>query len=159
MITKHKLEITLPSDTEILMIRSFNAPKALVWEFFTDPEKVRLWLGCNGTMTVSEADFRVGGTWRNVFDAGEAGIHPTRGEFLEIVPTDRIVRTFIYDVPPINEHTITEYADFTESNGVTTVKILVKYPSREVRDGHVQSGVEFGAGMSYDRLDEVLSAV
>ena len=57
--------MTLPSDTQILITREFDAPRELVWKAWTTPELVRRWWHANrGEMTVCEIDLRVGGTWR-----------------------------------------------------------------------------------------------
>jgi uncharacterized protein YndB with AHSA1/START domain len=59
------LEITLPSDREVLMTRIFNAPRELVFEAMTKPKHVKRWWGPRRTVvTVCEIDFRVGGKWR-----------------------------------------------------------------------------------------------
>jgi len=75
-----KLKITASGDREIVMIRSFNAPSALVFDAFTKPELLRQWLlGPPGwTMPICEIDLRVGGkyryVWRNVNNGNEMGV-------------------------------------------------------------------------------------
>ena len=60
-----KLQVTTPSDLEIVMSRQFEAPRPLVFDAFTRPEHVRRWLGRpQDTMTVCEIDLRIGGAWR-----------------------------------------------------------------------------------------------
>lgn len=158
--TKHKLEITTPSATEILLTRQFNAPKALVYDCFTDPKKVQNWIGCGkGSMTVSEADNRIGGAWRWVIEMGEYGTHEFFGQILEIDPNNRLVRTFVYNVPMIREYVSTETLTLTETNGVTTLNVLVKHLTEEARDGHLNSGMEDGAGASYDNLERMLDSL
>ena len=80
-----KATVSLPSDTQILITREFDAPRELVWKAWTTPELVRRWWHANrGEMTVCEIDLRVGGTWRYAMNAegfGEVGFH---GEYREI---------------------------------------------------------------------------
>ena len=62
--------LTLPSETEILMVREFDAPKDLVYKAYTTPELVkRWWAGKRGNVTIAEIDLRVGGQWRYVMIA------------------------------------------------------------------------------------------
>ena len=84
---KNKLAVTLPSDTEILMTRDFNAPRALIWEMFTKPEHLKQWWGCSMQENVSiEMDVRVGGTYRFVGKTKDGAMVPFKGEYKEIVP-------------------------------------------------------------------------
>ena len=96
-----KLEITLPSDTEILMTRVFAAPRRLVFEAMTKAEYVRRWWCCmeGFTMTVCEIDLRVGGRYRYVTD-GPRGEVAFNGVYHEIVPPERIVHSEFFEPHP-----------------------------------------------------------
>ena len=93
--------VTLPTDEQILITREFDAPKHLVYKAFTTPELVKRWWHANrGEATIAEIDLRVGGAWRYVMvtdDGFEVGFH---GEYLEIVPNERIVTTEVYEGLP-----------------------------------------------------------
>src|SRR6476659_7988420 len=93
--------VTLPSDTQILITREFNAPKHLVYRAYTTPELIkRWWSGDRGEVTSVEVDLRVGGTWRYVMTANggfEVGFH---GEFREIVPNELLVNTEVFEGMP-----------------------------------------------------------
>ena len=153
-----KLEITLPSDREIAMTRSFDAPRQLVFDAWSKPELVRRWLGSfeGWTMPVCEIDFRVGGTYRYVWrkDETEMGMG---GVFREIVAPERIVATEKFD-DPWYEGDAVSMATFTEEGGRTTLVQTVRYASKEVRDSVLQSPMETGVAASYDRLEEVLAS-
>ena len=146
--------VTLPTDTQILITREFDAPRHLVYKAWTTPELVeRWWAGHRGQMTSAEIDLRVGGTWRYVMTATggfEVGFH---GEFREIVPNERIVTTEVYEGMPEGEalNTLT----FTEVDGRTTLTVLVQHTSQEHRDGHINSGMEGGMQESMDLLEQV----
>ena len=61
---KGSATVTLPSDTQILITREFDAPLHLVYRVWTTPELVqKWWAGKRGTTTTVDMDFRVGGTW------------------------------------------------------------------------------------------------
>jgi uncharacterized protein YndB with AHSA1/START domain len=153
-VTSGTAKVTLPSDTQILITREFDAPRHLVWRAWTTPELVRRWWHANrGEMTVCDIDLRVGGKWRYVMVAegfGEVGFH---GEYREIVPNERIVSTEIYEGYPDEEAVNT--ATFTEVDGRTTLEILVQHSSKEARDAHIDSGMEAGLQDALDLLEQV----
>ena len=146
--------VTLPTDEQILITREFDAPKHLVYEAWTTPELVKHWWHAKrGEMTVAEIDLRVGGRWRYVMvtpDGMEVGFH---GEYREIVPNERIVSTEVYEGMPGAEAVNT--MTLTESDGRTTLEILVQHASKEHRDAHIESGMEAGMQDAMDLLEEV----
>ncbi len=153
-ISSQTASVTLPTDEQILITREFSAPKHLVYQAYTVPELVkRWWHAGRGKMTVAEIDLRVGGAWRYVMvtDRGlEVGFH---GEYREIVPTQQLIFTEVFDAMPDGEalNTVT----FTETNGLTTVTMLVQHVNRAERDAHINSGMESGAQASLDLLEQV----
>ena len=153
--------VTLPTETQIVITRQFDAPKHLVWKAYTTPELIqRWWSGERGEVTKAEVDLRVGGTWRYVMMAHggfEVGFH---GEFREIVPNERLVTTEVYDTGPGSESADESMAPvitttFTEVEGRTTFTQVVECPSAEVRDMIVESGMEAGMQESMDALEWV----
>ena len=157
-MSEFKLQLELRGDTEIVLRRTFRAPQATVFNCFTDPEILPKWLGCGmGTTTLCIADHEIGGVWRHKMDMGEHGQFDSFGQILEFDAPNRLVRSYIYNVPVIREAVSTETARFSESEGLTFVEIVIRHLSKENRDGHAASGIEFGAGKSYDALDEYLA--
>lgn len=146
--------VTLPTDETILITREFDAPKHLVYKAWTTPELVKRWWHANrGEVTVAEIDLRVGGEWRWVSvtpDGFEVAFH---GEYRELVPDERIVSTEVYEGFPDGEalNTLT----LTESDGRTTLEVLVQHASKEHRDAHVESGMEAGMQDAMDLLEQV----
>ncbi len=154
-----KAAVSYPSDTEMVIARTFDAPRELVFAAFTQPEHVRAWYGMSADgMLVCDIDFRVGGAWHYVL-AGEPGgeDHSFSGEYLEIDAPNRVVNTERYDNMPGAEYVATVTLD--ESEGVTTLTNHLRYPSQEMRDGHVSSGMEYGMNISYGRLDTLLATL
>jgi uncharacterized protein YndB with AHSA1/START domain len=158
MKTVGKLEITLPSDREIAMTRSFNAPRQMVFDAWTKPELVRRWLGAfaGWTMPGCEIDLRVGGTYRYLWskDGQDMGMG---GVFREIVVPERIVSTEKFD-DPWYEGEAVGTVTFTEKDGRTTLVQTVEYASKAVRDAVLQSPMETGVAASYDKLEEILES-
>jgi uncharacterized protein YndB with AHSA1/START domain len=149
--------VTLPTDTQILITREFDAPKHLVYRAWTTPELVKRWWHANrGEVTLAEIDLRVGGMWRYVSrseDGFEVGFH---GEYREIVPNERLVTTEAYEgIPDADEHAALDTLTLTESDGRTTLTVLVEHPTKEGRDAHINSGMEAGMQDAMDLLEEV----
>jgi uncharacterized protein YndB with AHSA1/START domain len=158
MSAKNKLVVTLPSDTEILMTRDFDAPRSLVWEMFTKPEHLKQWWGCGFQQNVSiEMDVRVGNTYRYVGKSPDGTLVPFKGEYREIVPPERIVFTEIFDTDFARDHPSIVTTTFTELGGKTTMKCLVRYDSKDTRDLVLKSGMEHGAAASYDEIERMLA--
>jgi uncharacterized protein YndB with AHSA1/START domain len=153
-------KVTLPSDEQILITREFDAPRHLVYRAYTTPELVkRWWAGRRGQVTEAEIGLRVGGAWRYVMVADRGFEVAFHGEFREIVPNERIVTTEVYempDAPPLPpEDEPLNIVTFTEENGRTTLSILVRTTSKELRDLIAGSGMETGMQESLDALEAV----
>jgi uncharacterized protein YndB with AHSA1/START domain len=153
-------KVTLPSDTQILITREFNAPRHLVFRAWTTPEHVRRWWHAKrGEVTVVDIDLRVGGRWRWVMvtpDGMEVGFH---GEYREIVPDERLVSTEVYEGMPVRDGRPEPYAvntlTLTEVDGRTQLSLLVEHETKEARDGHVNSGMEDGLQDALDLLEQL----
>lgn len=150
------LKVATPTDREITMTRVFDAPRNLVFDAMNNPELLPRWLlGPPGwSMVVCEIDLKVGGAFRHVWrrkDGTEMGM---RGVYREIVPPERIVRTESFDDYPGES---LASVVLTEQGGKTTLTLSVLYPSKEVRDATLASGMERGVAASYDRLAELLA--
>jgi uncharacterized protein YndB with AHSA1/START domain len=150
--------VTLPSDTQVMITREFDAPRRLVYRAWTTPDLVRRWWSANrGEMTVADIDLRVGGAWRYAMIAHgefEVGFH---GEYREIVPNERIVSTEVYEGAPEVEAVTT--VTFDERDGRTTVTILVDHQRREHRDGHLNAGMEDGLQDALSLLEQVVRSL
>lgn len=151
------LQVTTPSDREIRLTRVFNAPRRLVFEAFTKAAHIQKWWGLKSlTMTECDIDFRIGGRWRFVLRSDDGQVHPFTGEYREIVPPERIVQTFIYDVEGIRDMVAVETMTLEERDGRTLFTNTILHANKEARDGHLASGMEPGAAESFDRLAELL---
>lgn len=150
------LSVSTPTDLEIVMTRVFDAPRALVYEAFSKPELLRQWFGPRGwSLAVCEVDLRVGGGFRFVLRGPDGKEMGMRGTYLELAPPERSVHLESFDDYPGESH-VTSL--FVEKSGQTTLTVTVLYPSKQVRDAVIQSGMEHGAAESYDRLAELLMA-
>jgi uncharacterized protein YndB with AHSA1/START domain len=154
-------KVTLPADDQILITREFDAPRHLVYKAITTPELVKRWWHANrGEVTVAEIDLRVGGKWRYVSvtpDGMEVGFH---GEYREIVPNERVVSTEAYEgIPDPDANATVNTVTLAETDGRTSMSVLVAAPSKEVRDAIIESGMEAGMQDAYDLLEEVAGSL
>lgn len=152
------MKLQAQGDREIVVTRTFNAPRDLVFAAFTKPELVQRWmLGSDGwSMPVCRIDFRVGGKGRYEWKSpdGKHGM-ALSSEFVEIVPNERIVHKETFDGTPVPvESTIT--STFTEKAGRTLLAMVIRYATPEVRDFMLKSGMEHGMGLSFQRLETML---
>lgn len=158
-------EVSTPSDQEVLVKRSFDAPVNLVWQAYTDPTLMRRWLsGMPGwSMPVCDMDPQVGGEyrwrWRNDENGQEFGF---TGEFLEVALYSKIVHTQLYDPGDTGFGTMGSEPSiitvtFSETNGITNVATTIKFGSQADRDAAMSTGMADGMEISYKELDRVLA--
>jgi uncharacterized protein YndB with AHSA1/START domain len=146
--------VTLPTNTQVLITRHFDAPRHLVYKAWTTPELIKRWWSANrGEVTVADVDLRVGGTWRWVMRTDRGFDVAFHGEYRELIPDERIVCTEVFEGMPEAEAVTT--MTFTEREGRTTLTILVQHSCQEHRDAHVDSGMEAGMQDAMDLLEEV----
>ena len=154
-----KLQITTPSERELAMIRSFDAPRGLVWDAWTKPELLKQWLGVRGgwTFAVCEVDLKVGGKYRYVWRGPSGAEMGMGGVFREVAKPERLVATEKFD-ESWYEGDAMDTTTFVERGGKTTVTTTVRYASKAVRDAVLKSPMESGVAESYNKLDEVLAS-
>lgn len=146
-----------PGKTDITITREFNAPRALVFETFTDPALVPQWWGPETTETIVEAmDVRAGGLWKYLHRSDGAE-YTFFGVYHEITAPERIVNTYEFDgYPGVVGLIITT---FEEKDGKTLLTEWSIYPSVDVRDAVLQSGMEQGAAVLYNRLEALIDTL
>ena len=159
MTNEGALTIEPRGDREIVMTRTFDAPRRLVFESLTRPELLKRWLGVFGdwSMAVCDVDLRVGGTYRYVWhgpDGKEMGMH---GVYREIEPNERLVMTEVFDEPWYPGEVLGT-TTLVEQDGKTTLTTVDRYESREARDGVLGSGMARGVAAGYEALDAILAS-
>jgi len=155
------LQISTPTDTAIVLTRTFDAPRRLVWEAMFTPDKMRRWMlpPPGWTMTVCECDPRLNGALRLAWKNEDADPFMTlQGVFTEVVPYERAVHTETMALG--SGQTVgsqVETHEFAEKGGVTTMRITQTYSSKDARDSAVASGMDQGMEAGYKQLDAVLA--
>jgi uncharacterized protein YndB with AHSA1/START domain len=153
------LQVTTPTDREIVMTRVFDAPRGLVFDAFTRPELLKRWLGVFGgwSLEVCEVDLRVGGTYRYVWRGPDGAEMGMRGVHREIVTAERIVATEVFDDPWYEGEAVSTVV-FVEQGGKTTITNTVLYASKETRDAVLRTPMEKGVAAGYDKLADLLAS-
>ena len=82
------------------------------------------------------------------------------GEYRELEPEQRIVTTEVFEgAPPSDAGDVLNVITFSETDGRTTLELLVQCPNREIRDVIMDSGMEVGMQEQYDALEELVIAL
>ena len=150
---RNETSYTTPSDRELVVTRTFDAPRALVWAAFTDPRHLPNWqTGPEGTtMPVCEIDLRTGGTWRYVWRNAKGAEFPVSGTYREVVPPTRVVSV----TTGMNGEEQTSTTTFAEAGGRTTVTVTTQFASKASRDQGLP-WAKMGTEPSYARLERYL---
>ena len=152
------MALTLPSEREIVIMREFNAPRRRVFEAWTDPQQVKQWYGCGELHLVScEIDLRIGGDIslraartrrRRAYDDGPSISKSWR--------PDRLVYTERYVSGQFESDEAFVTVTLVERDGRTKLTSTVLHKNAANRDMHLNSGVEKGARLTLDRLEQLL---
>lgn len=143
--------------TELIITRTFKAPRELVWRAWTDPKHVMQWWGPNGFSNSScEADLRTGGRFTLNMCAPDGNTYPCTGIYREIVEPERIVYDSEADeshpcgagLPPRSRVTVT----FTEQDGKTTLTLHTRFETVARKEAANAAGFSVSWGEALDRL-------
>lgn len=154
--TEKNFNITMTSDTEVLMTRTFNARRALVYQCFTKCEHLKHWWGQE--LTHCEMDLRVGGQWKRTSKSADGQETPFSGEYKEIVPNELLSYTLIMGAGQYQQPALLETVMFHEENGGTKISTIVKFPDKQLRDGAAPY-MEQGASKAYELLEQHLATL
>jgi uncharacterized protein YndB with AHSA1/START domain len=170
---KHTLNVSTPSDLEIVMTRVFDAPRHLVWRAMSTPELVRRWMftppGWAGAEC--EMDVRVGGKFRWAWNGPDGQLALTiSGEHREVNPPARIVHTEYMQMGPgaggpgsnsesAEPWELVATMELIDQGGKTQLRMTLLFPSKQARDVALASGMEHGVSAGYDQLDGILAGM
>ncbi|MCD9021635.1 SRPBCC family protein [Cohnella silvisoli] len=151
---------TYVEDLSIIVERTFDAPRELVWEAWTKPEHVANWWGMGGKLAACEIDLRPGGTYLYVLRGPDGNEYPFKGVYREVVKPERLVYTRIFDVEPFSIHESVVTDTFVaQPDGKTRLTFRTDFPTAEALQGSLASGAEAGAIDSMERFSEYLASL
>lgn len=157
---ENKTKITAkPNKQELFITREFDAPRILLYKAFTERELLTQWLGpCNLKMSIDKYEHKSHGAWRFIHTDENGNEYAFNGTIHETCPPERIVRTFEFEGLPMKGEVSLEFATFEElPNNRSKLTVQAIYKSVASRDGHVNSGMEYGVVDSHKALDNLLS--
>jgi uncharacterized protein YndB with AHSA1/START domain len=132
--------------------RRLKAPPAKVFAAWTDPEKVKRWIGPGEAKAVSvECDVRTGGRYRWVMQTPSGEQHNVGGVYREVIPNEKLVFTWAWKSTPERESVVTV---LLKSDGEGTLLTLTheQFFDEDARDRH-----EGGWTSALDKMDKFLS--
>jgi uncharacterized protein YndB with AHSA1/START domain len=131
------MSTTVAAKPSLTIKRRLNAPPEKVFAAWTDPEKLKLWMGPGEVTTVlCEADARVGGHYRIVmrrpggdedFDVG--------GTYREVVPNEKLAFTWAWKSTPEHESLVTVTFK-NDGSGTLMTLIHEQFFDEDARDRH-----------------------
>jgi uncharacterized protein YndB with AHSA1/START domain len=161
---RERTSMEIASDTLVVIKRTFRAPARIVFDAYTQAEHVRRWWAPESrgvTVVACDVDLTPGGTYRYVLAKGDEPPFAFSGSYLEISRPTRLVYTQRFE--PVagtalpGEVVVTVL--FEEREGTTLMVAHERYPSKEVRDMALSSGMEDGMRETFDRLDDLVAAL
>jgi len=159
--SQSRTQVERASGRELVIRRVFRAPPPLVFDAMTKPELLRRWWAPRSlgvSLIECEADVRVGGRYRYVFGRPGQTVMAFSGVYREVVPGSRVVYTQIFEpMPEAGEGLITtEFHPHSEGTMMVSREL---YPSTEVLDGVIASGMDRGMRESLDQLEELVRSL
>ena len=151
--------VAAPGEATIIITRTVDAPRELVWKAWTDPKHIAHWWGPNGfTNTVHSMAVKPGGEWRYIMHGPDGTDFPTRVVYREVVKPERLV----YDLSGEGEgdrHTFRATVTFAEREGKTQIRMASQFPSLAARDAVLKFGAVEGGEQTLDRLAAYLPKI
>jgi uncharacterized protein YndB with AHSA1/START domain len=151
------------ADREIVITRTVDAPRTLVWQAWTQPGQIEQWWGPNGFRTTTyERSVKVGGVWRFTMHGPDARYgatdFPNRIIYREIVKPERLVYDHDDDAPSPT-HVFHATITFEEDNGRTKITLRSLFPTVEARDATIKFGAVEGGKQTLARMEAHLAAM
>lgn len=159
-----KTQVTLASDNEILITRTFAAPRKLVWEMWTKCEHLQHWWGPEGwSLPVCQMDFRPGGSWFYCMEGPDDMKSCGKTTYQEINAPESMVYKDEFtdgDGNPLEGMPVAHTSlNMTQTNNQTTVSSIVRYPTQADRDAVIEMGIEAGVDQTFNRLEAYLAKI
>ena len=155
----------MTDDKTLVITRTLNAPRSLVWKMFSDPYHLAQWWGPTGySNRVEQLDFRTGGRWVHVMIGPDGRVYPTDNTILEVTKPERIVYRnapadplLFGDNPP---PAFTKTLVLVEMpGGKTQLTLTCTFDTAQHREAVVRRGFVLGTNESFDKLEALLATL
>ncbi|MBI3133734.1 MAG: SRPBCC domain-containing protein [Bacteroidetes bacterium] len=143
-------------EREIVLSRTLNAPRELVWEAWTNPEHVKIWWGPDGfTNTFHEFELKPGGVWRFIMHGPDGTDYPNKIVFTKVEKPSRL--EYRQGSDEDNAGMFEAIILFTEKDGKTELTMRSIFKTKEARDFVVEKyGAVEGGKQHLRRLENYL---
>ena len=159
MTAQDQVIATTP-DREIVLKRTLDAPRELVFEVWTDPKHLLQWWGPNGfTLTIREINVTVGGVWRFIMHGPDGRDYNNKIVFIEVVKPERLVYRHSGEegTEPVSFQTTVTFAD---RDGKTDLTLRAVFDTNEARDAAIRThGAVEGGKQTLGRLGVYLAGL
>lgn len=144
-----------PGRQDLVITRTFDAPRDVVFAAMTDPDLIPKWWGPrDAPATVDRMEVRPGGSWRFTGSDADGNEFAFRGVYHDVVAPERVIQTFEFE--PWSGQVALETLTLEEVDGRTRYVAHSVSQSVEDRDAMVASGMESGARETLERLAELV---
>ncbi|MDB5079298.1 MAG: ATPase [Chloroflexi bacterium] len=148
---------------ELLVERTFDAPRELVWKAWTEPERLAVWWGPKDWKTTTyEMDVKPGGVWRYCMRGPDGMESCGKTVYREIVEPERLVYIDLFTDAEGNVMegmpTLQITTEFTEYNGKTRITSITKFASTADLEAIIAMGAIYGITENWERLADYLAA-
>ncbi|WP_440771650.1 SRPBCC family protein [Natronorubrum sp. DTA28] len=145
-----------PSEYDMTIRRTFDAPRERVFEAWTDPEQVAQWWGPKGfTVPRCEMDVRPGGSFSIDMEGPDGTIYPDEGVFHEVDEPERLVvtsRAFEDDDGEFQLE-VRQTVTFADRDGRTELTLKAEVLTATPEVAEALGGMELGWSQSLDKLE------
>lgn len=168
----HDMQVDLTSPRDMVLIREFDAPRALVWKCWTDPEHLAAWWGPEGFTNEIDQDVRPGGHQFITMIDPEGARYPVKSRILEVIEGEKLVGTALVEDHPGDWHDLfaayvggdsdgklrlvmSVFFEDTDKGG-TRITVCQTFPAQPERDANMKMGAGRGWSQSFVKLDNHL---
>lgn len=153
-------QVTTSGDRAIVIFRTFDAPRGLVWDTMTKPALLKRWLtGPPGwSLEVCEVDLKVGGAYRYEWHNANGSKMGMGGVHREIICPERLVCTQMFDEDWTGGEAVGTLV-LTEKGGRTFLTNTILYATPAIREAVLKTPMEQGMAVGYDKLEEMLESM
>jgi uncharacterized protein YndB with AHSA1/START domain len=157
-----KMNVASPADEAvIIMTRTFDAPREVVWTAFTTPKHVAKWYGGHGFGNpVCEMDVRPGGLWRHVMRTPDGSEYKMEFVFVEVAKPERLVWKNARDgKPPPGQLNVLNTVTLEEAGAKTEWKLVARFDSLADRDIAVKNGFASVITQGSEKLNDIVKTL
>ena len=140
------------------IVRTFNAPRALLWKAWTDPEHLKQWFGpTHFTNPFCEVDLRTGGAFRLTMQSPDGTLYPIDAVYDEVREPEQLTWTSSVEHEGGVAFEIRQVVTFAERDGKTEMTLQAFVLRATPESAGALGGMNEGWSQSLDKLEALLA--